>query len=319
MVSISVAMATHNGARYLRDQVESIGRQTLPPGEVVISDDASIDETVSIAEAFAAAAPFPVRLHRHERAVGAADNFIRAAASCTSTLVAFSDQDDVWAERKLARCVPSFEDPGVQLVIHGWTVVDNDLVEQERVVPKAQVVDGVHAPKWGQAPGMAMVFRRSLLDLLDWEGRPPSHEAGRSLLHDEWVYGLARASGRIVFLDESLCLYRQHASNVEGAPDRTLRQRAHLMASIGGDYYVRRAAQADAWASLLRDVVPDEAASYHRLAQTLRARAAVYGERPRTRALLRAVRAGVYRSRSRDGFGVRGFARDALLIATGRS
>jgi hypothetical protein len=256
---------------------------------------------------------------RNERALGAGDNFISAALRCESELVAFSDQDDVWADDKLTRCAPWFDNPEVQLVVHGWTVVDDELRELERVVPKAEAVEGAQTPKWGQAPGMAMVFRRSLLDLLDWERRPPSHEAGRPLLHDEWIYGLARVAGKIVFLDQSLCLYRQHASNVEGAPDRTLRQRAQLIASIGADYYTRRARQAEAWASLLQDVAPGEAASYSRLAETLRVRAAVYSDRRRSRALLRAVHAGVYRSRSREGFGVRGLARDAVLIAAGRS
>jgi glycosyltransferase involved in cell wall biosynthesis len=317
-VSISVAMATHNGARYLHDQLESIGRQTLQPDELVISDDASTDETVPIAEDFAATAPFPVHVQGQEPAVGTAENFVRAATSCRSDLVAFSDQDDVWAEQKLARCVRFFDDPGVQLVVHGWTVVDDELREQEVVVPKRRTVEALRAPKWGQAPGMAMVFRRSLLDVLDWGRRPPSHEEGRPLLHDEWVYGLARVVGRIAFLDESLCLYRQHRGNVEGAPERTLRRRAGLTFSLGGQYYERRATQAEAWASLLSELAPGEAASYARLARGLRARCAVYRDRRRGRALFHAVRAGSYGNRKREGFGLRGLARDATLIVLGR-
>jgi glycosyltransferase involved in cell wall biosynthesis len=284
----------------------------------VISDDASTDATIAVAEEFAARASFPVRIHRNEKPVGAAENFMRAAERCAGPLVAFSDQDDAWDPAKLSRCTMRFDDREVQLVVHGWTVVDDELRELERDVPTADVVERYRAPKWGQAPGMAMVFRRALLDMLEWGDRPPPHEPGRVLLHDEWVYGLARVAGKIVFLDESLCLYRQHARNVEGAPDRGLTRQAELALSLGGDYYLRRAEQGEAWAALLRGLAPGEAASYQRLARNLRARASVYSDRRRLRALVRAARAGAYRGRDREGFGLRGLTRDAVLIALGR-
>ena len=40
MSSVSVALCTHNGARFLEEQIRSICAQTLPPDEVVLSDDA---------------------------------------------------------------------------------------------------------------------------------------------------------------------------------------------------------------------------------------------------------------------------------------
>ena len=65
--SCSIAMATYNGAPYLREQLQSIRTQTVLPGELVICDDASADVSVGIVESFARDAPFAVRL---ERAVG---------------------------------------------------------------------------------------------------------------------------------------------------------------------------------------------------------------------------------------------------------
>ncbi len=50
---ISVCMATHNGGRYLRQQLESILRQLGPDDEVVISDDSSTDNTLAIINCFA--------------------------------------------------------------------------------------------------------------------------------------------------------------------------------------------------------------------------------------------------------------------------
>jgi len=315
---VSVAMATHNGEHFLREQLDSIAAQAKRPTELVISDDASSDSTVSIAEQFAREASFPVRIYVNERRVGVAENFMRAARSCTTELVAFSDQDDVWLEAKLARSVEPFADPEVALAVHGWSVVEAGLHVIETRLPNASVVDGLATPKWGQAPGMAMVFRRALLDVLDWSARPPAHEAGRELLHDEWIYGVARVAGRIAFIGEALCLYRQHELNIEGAPQRDLRRRLGEALTVGRDYYANRATQASAWASLLEAAAPAESASFRRLAAALSARSSVYRARGGYRALMRAARAGVYRSRRREGFGLRGFLRDVLLVSLRR-
>ncbi len=50
---LSVAMCTYNGARYLREQLESIAGQTRPPDELVICDDCSDDATDRIVRDFA--------------------------------------------------------------------------------------------------------------------------------------------------------------------------------------------------------------------------------------------------------------------------
>ena len=62
-MKFSVAMCTYNGARFLREQLDSIAAQTRPPDELVVCDDRSTDGTTAVVEAFAASAPFPVRLH----------------------------------------------------------------------------------------------------------------------------------------------------------------------------------------------------------------------------------------------------------------
>lgn len=326
MTAVAVALATRNGERYLEEQLASIAEQTQPPAELVASDDASTDGTVAILECFASQAPFPVRIERNEEPLGVGENFVKAATLCSRPLIAFSDQDDVWFGTKLARCAGAFDDPEVCLVVHTCLVVDEHLSPTGENVPRmgrSSVAEPLTTHKWLQAPGMAMVFSRRLLTALPWEARPPAHEPGRRLLHDEWIYGVARVTGKIAFLSDALALYRQHSVNVFGVPDRGTSTAIRHAANIGGDYYGRRAEQARAWASLLADTpelpaAQDEAGSYARLAAALEARAAVYRSERRFRALARAVRTGTYRSRRAEGFGLRGLARDAALAVLGR-
>src|SRR5688572_16778447 len=102
MRSISIAMATYNGATFLRQQLDSIAAQTVPPIEIHIGDDGSTDNTESIVAAFATRAPFPVRFFRNDNRLGYGANFIRTAQRCAGEWIAFCDQDDVWSPGKLA-------------------------------------------------------------------------------------------------------------------------------------------------------------------------------------------------------------------------
>jgi glycosyltransferase involved in cell wall biosynthesis len=326
---VSIALATHNGERYLAEQLASLDDQTAPPAELIVCDDASHDGTVELLEAFARESSFPVEIIRGHEQVGAGEAFMRAAHACRSPLVAFCDQDDVWLPEKLGRCTGALADRSVVLAVHSWAVVDDRLARiGAGGVGTSRTLSGLAAAKWGQAPGMAMVFRRDLLSLLDWRRRPCAHEAGRTLLHDEWIWGVARVAGSISLLDEELCLYRQHGGNAEGAPSRKLRVLASDTVSLGAGYYERRRVQAEQWSRLLEeagDRVPassrNEACSYRGLADRLGARVAVYqggSRRTRAAALRRAARVGVYAGRSDGGFGLRAFARDAVMIAAGR-
>jgi glycosyltransferase involved in cell wall biosynthesis len=101
---VGVALATYNGGRFLRDQLHSLSAQTRLPDHVVISDDASTDDTVSIAEDFRSRFPGRVDILRAETGRGPLANFLRATEACEAEIIAFCDQDDIWLPSKLAVC-----------------------------------------------------------------------------------------------------------------------------------------------------------------------------------------------------------------------
>jgi len=111
MFSVSVAMATYNGSRYIREQLASLASQSCVPTELVITDDSSDDGTLELASDFARDAPFPMRLYRNPKRLGYRANFMRAASLCRSDLIAFCDQDDVWYRHKIEACAECFHNP----------------------------------------------------------------------------------------------------------------------------------------------------------------------------------------------------------------
>ena len=88
-------MATYNGEKYLREQLDSIFLQTVPFEELVIVDDASTDGTWDIIAAYAAR-DNRIKPYRNEKNVGVTKNFEKALAYCTGDYIALSDQDDIW-------------------------------------------------------------------------------------------------------------------------------------------------------------------------------------------------------------------------------
>jgi glycosyltransferase involved in cell wall biosynthesis len=310
MAGISIALATHNGEKYLEAQLASLAAQTRLPAELVISDDCSNDRTVEIANAFAARAPFPVRIFRSEAQLGFRDNFLLAARYCEADLIAFCDQDDIWEAEKLAVMERVFDDPQVLLAYHNATLISakgGAVGEVYRGGVGVEIFPPLTRHPWLVVPGFLQVFRRDLTRFspmqaasydVDWPGEP--------LAHDRWFFFLASVLGQIAFVRQSLVRYRQHRENVYGFyPDK----RAHFDRLVRGEHFLRESAIAAANRSELLnrmqfDLMPQwrhgalqGATYYDRLRQRLEARTAVYAAPSylaRGKAFYALVRSGAY-------------------------
>ena len=335
---ISVALATHDGERYLLAQLRSIASQTHPPAELVVCDDCSGDGTLGIVEQFRREAPFPVRVLPPAARSGPHESFVRAAAACLGEAVAFCDQDDIWLERKLERCADALGGDDVLLVVHAASVTRHDLRPTGRHFPRvgrSRVVDAGSIDPWLTCPGFAMVFRRSVLDWGDWAHRPPSHYWRGLMTHDEWIAVLAMAAGRTAFLSERLALHRQHDGQMFGAPGprdalgllRAAPPEAHEEAAALHRQHARylhglaRTIEAKDGRGELHPRLERAAAAHERSALMLRGRSAVHrhdrGRVARMRALARLVCSGGYGRAGIGGLGRRALAHDALSLLSG--
>lgn len=99
---VSIVVTTYNGGKYLAEQLDSIVRQTHQHLEIIISDDASTDNTMTIAQRYATADPRIV-LMRHEKNIGLHANLASALARASGMYIAISDQDDIWRKDKIEK------------------------------------------------------------------------------------------------------------------------------------------------------------------------------------------------------------------------
>lgn len=98
---IAVVIATYNGEKFVREQLDSVLAQTLLPSEIIIQDDNSKDGTWVILQEYQNRYPNLIRLYKNEESLGAHANFRKAFKYVTADYIAPCDQDDIWMPEKL--------------------------------------------------------------------------------------------------------------------------------------------------------------------------------------------------------------------------
>jgi glycosyltransferase involved in cell wall biosynthesis len=219
----SVAMCTYGGARFAGAQLASIAAQTRPPDELVVCDDRSPDETARLVEEFAAAAPFPVRLHVNERNLGSTKNFERALSLCEGDLIALCDQDDVWLPGKLARLEEEFaRAPEAGLVFSDAEVADEAARPTGRTLWESVGVRPAERERLRAGKGLGDLLKGSTVTGATAALRArlrrlvlPIPE-DLPVIHDAWIALLVACVARVVPVEEPLLLYRRHACQQVG-------------------------------------------------------------------------------------------------------
>lgn len=219
--TVSIAMATYNGALFIKEQIESIVNQTYPPDEIVIVDDCSTDDSVSIIEEILKNSAIKRKIVRNEFRVGWRQNFINVMSLCECDLIAFCDQDDVWEANKLEVLVSSFVSPDIKMVYHNAILIDkignaigslNEKARGEKIRSPSLTMDF-----WKPIFGFSIVFRKELLQFSPyWIYSIDKLNKEEKAAHDQWVFFLSSVLGEIIYVDSNLVRYRIHGNNSVG-------------------------------------------------------------------------------------------------------
>lgn len=210
-------MCTHQGQRFLCEQLTSIENQTHSGWKIWASDDASNDKTKKILRKFQNRSSNSRISICKGPADGFVTNFLTLAceANINADFYAFADQDDIWKPDKLERAIQWF----------------NSIPESEPALycSRTELIDssGKHigfSPLFKKKPsfqnaliqniggGNTMVFNKSARKLLITAGIRIS-----VVSHDWWTYQLVTgAGGRVHYDSYPSLLYRQHETNLIG-------------------------------------------------------------------------------------------------------
>lgn len=196
--TVSVVMATYNGAKYIREQLDSILAQTYPLKEIIIQDDGSTDDTPAICEEYASKWS-NIKFIRNEHNLGFNLNFKSAAMKAAGDYVAFSDQDDVWFSDKIERQVEAIGDHDICFSTH---LRGSDMEHTHIVSPQYSL----EALLFNGFAGHTMLLRRDFI-------QTDEHWIDK-IIYD-WSLAVCGQLGRgIVMVDKPL---NWHRTNVESA------------------------------------------------------------------------------------------------------
>ncbi|MGA7871732.1 MAG: glycosyltransferase [Candidatus Binatus sp.] len=224
---ISIAMAVYNGERFIREQLDSLVRQTRPPDELVVSDNASTDRTVEIVRDFAVRAPFPVRLFINDSNLGVSRNFERAMLKCAGEIIFLCDCDDVWYPEKIrimtdalansphaavAVCNADIVDAALKpLGETVWNVYNFKAVRTDRAALERSQILNPTIPAAANCLAIRAKTRDVVLPL------PDSDQVLRGWFDRYLVWtAVLLGAGGILLVDRALLAFRQHEHNTSG-------------------------------------------------------------------------------------------------------
>jgi len=197
-------MATYNGAKFIATQLESILAQLGPTDELIISDDSSSDETLSIIESFADSR---IRILRGNTFRSAVYNFENALSNAQGEVIMLSDQDDEWVEGWVELALRELQTTDL-IVCDAFMVnaygepwpVSNKIFAGER---KRGVFRNYYRNGY---VGCCCAFRRRVLDVaLPFPRNLP--------WHDWWIGLIADACFEARFIHDRMIRHRRHGGN----------------------------------------------------------------------------------------------------------
>ena len=226
---ISIAMATYNGAKYLREQLDSLFNQTIQDFELVVCDDCSTDNTWQILESYATNNS-KMRIVENDKNLGFKGNFEKAIRLCEGDYIALCDQDDIWLPDHLSVLLDAMDDE-IQIVCGECFFVDEygqDLGFKHGYLygldykPTNSMDIARHIfLNIGSVQGTAMLIKR---DFFNWALPIPKE----TVYHDCWFAAIACFTGGFKFLETPVLKYRRHSGEVTIDHKRQSPMRAFL-------------------------------------------------------------------------------------------
>lgn len=221
METVEILLATYNGEKYIRQQIDSILNQDYKEWVIRACDDASKDATYEILLEYKGRYPDKFVVHKNETGFGSAKlNFMNLIKNSTERYVMCCDQDDVWLPNKISLTLEEMkrnEAENTPVLVHtDLKVVDAELNVKSESFFKYSKLNKY--PTYRELliqnfiTGCTMMMNKPLVELLKEE-----LNMSNILMHD-WVAALvASGSGKLGFVDCPTMLYRQHGVNSVGA------------------------------------------------------------------------------------------------------
>ncbi len=222
MEKVDILLATYNGEKYLREQIDSILNQTHTEFRLLISDDGSTDGTRDILNEYKEK-DSRIEVFMQDNNLGVVKNFEFLLKNVEAKYYMFSDQDDIWKETKIEKSLNKIEE-GFDLVYSDLEVVDENLNvtyssywKLKGIYNKIKKYNNFESLYLNNfVTGCTIISKKELMDSF-----MPLPNTSKFVLHDYWISLILSQNGKISYIEEPLIKYRQHKNNKVGSKKKS--------------------------------------------------------------------------------------------------
>lgn len=216
---IDVLLATYNGEKYIKEQIESILSQTYKNIKLIISDDCSSDKTVEILKEYEKK-DNRIQLYIQKQNLGVVKNIEFLLNKVENELYMLSDQDDIWLPEKIEKSVLKLKSEKADLVFGDLEVVDKEL---KTIYPSFgdfmllskkinKYIDSYRMNYlYNCVTGCTIISKKEFIKKI-----LPLPTKSKYLLHDHWIALMVSLNGKLAYMKEKYIKYRQHGNNEVG-------------------------------------------------------------------------------------------------------
>lgn len=218
-MKIDILMATYNGEKYLKQQIDSILNQTFKDFNLIICDDCSNDRTWEILNEYKNKDD-RVKIIRNEQNLGYNKNFEKLLGYVKEEYFMLSDQDDFWLPNKVEESYKKITFEKLNLVCSDLEVVDKNLntihPSMWEYWPDYNIKEKIKKSKDYRSclmtnciTGCTTIINSKMIEkILPLPGYP--------IIHDWWIGLVCGSNGKIGYIEKPLIKYRQHGNNQIG-------------------------------------------------------------------------------------------------------
>lgn len=212
---VSIPIITYNHENFIANAIESVLSQDYPNIEIIISDDSSTDNTVSIIQNYVHKYPHKIKLLTSQKNMGATQNWYKAISVCSGKYIAGLAGDDYFLPKKISKQVSAMEtDSDISICYTDASVFH---VPTQKVLynlsDKAPTLSGNIKTALSDCIyySPTTMFRKNLIPKMNLF---ENIRSASDLAFFKEVMILSAPNGKILYLPEVLYVYNKHNDNL---------------------------------------------------------------------------------------------------------
>lgn len=212
-MKVSICTITYNQEKFISQAIESfLSQKTNFDFEIIVSDDASTDNTKEILKSYSKKYPLLVKLVTRSKNVGMMQNLVETLKRCTGEYIAFCEGDDYWTDENKLQKQADFLDANqdYSICFHKIKELDKDGNLTNPIMnnfDKNITYNFLEIAEYNVIHSPSVMWRGSIIDILPyWILQAP--------LGDFILHLLYANRGKTYFMSDTMAIYRKHPQGV---------------------------------------------------------------------------------------------------------